>query len=491
MPDNKSYIAVIDLGTGSIRNTIYDLSANIITHSQQENKLIHPQTGWVEQDPVAWWESLKNSFLEMPSQVRDSVKAVSVTSQREGVVPVDKNMQPLTNIIIWLDGRTTEEADMIEEKLGRDTIYDICGLVPNPAWSLAKILWIKKHQPGVYKKTYKFLQAEDYFLSRMSGKPVSEYSIASRTCLLDVKKKQWSAGILNMFGIDSSKLPVLYESGTPVGTLTNEAAAALGLKDDVQVVTGAGDQQAAAVGVGALEEGIVSIGIGTSSALSMTINKPKPDKAKNIILNCAAVPGKWEYEPPIWNTGGLVKWFTENIHQDTNYDKVLKQAGDIRPGAEGVLAIPYFSGAGSPRWAPALKGGFYGLNLSHNKDHLLKAIMESIAYEIRMNILQIGQAGIMLKKIILSGGASRNIPLCQIIADVLQTEVVVFEEAEASSKGVFFLVKNALESSGALQAITATTPSKTKTINPDSKLKAVYDEGYEQYIKLGDTLSGL
>ncbi len=489
MSSQQFYIAVIDLGTGSIRNTVYALSGEVIIHKQKENRLIYPRQGWVEQNPNQWWESLKESFLEMPGEVRENIKAITVTSQREGVVPVDENMKPLTNMIIWLDGRTTNEADEIEKKLGRDAIYDICGLIPNPAWSLAKILWIKKNQHEVYAKTYKFLQAEDYYLSRLSGKPVSEYSIASRTCMLDVKNKQWSRHILDMFDIDQDKLPTLYEPGESIALVKEDIAKSFGLDSDVQVITGAGDQQAAAVGVGALEEGIVSVGIGTSSALSMTITQPRYDKHKNIILNCAAVPGKWEYEPPIWNTGGLIKWFAENIHEDNDYDTILQKTESISAGAGGVLAIPYFSGAGSPRWNPGMKGGFYGITLSHDKYHLLKALMESFAYEIRFNIRHIEQSGIPFKNIILSGGASRNIPLCQIIANVLQTEVKVFEEAEASSKGVFFLACKALEPFRTLKEICSATKAKIKTISPDSQQKMVYDDCYEKYIKLGDVLS--
>jgi len=222
-----SYISVIDLGTGSIRNTIYDLSGEILAVSKRENPLIHPQPGWAEQDPVYWWSAVKESYMELDPEIRSSITAISATSQREGIVPVNTRFEPLDNIIIWLDGRTHSQGNYIKELLGEQEIYEITGLVPNPAWSLAKILWIKEHRKEIYLNTYKFLQAEDYLLSRLSGRAVSEFSIASRTCMLDVVNRRWSARILKDFQIDPGKLPELLEPGTLVGPILPEIAEAV------------------------------------------------------------------------------------------------------------------------------------------------------------------------------------------------------------------------------------------------------------------------
>ena len=484
-----SHISVIDLGTGSIRNTIYNKDGSIAEVRQKENPVIHPKPGWAEQDPVKWWYMLQETFMELPAGIRQQIAAISVTSQREGMVPVDQDFQPLSNMIIWLDGRTLPQAEYIEEKLGAAEIYDITGLVPNPAWSLAKILWIKEHQPDVYAKTYKLLQAEDYFISRLSRIAASEFSIASRTCLLDVKKRKWSEKILATFDIDGNKLPALFESGSLLGTIHPQIASQFDLSAEVQIIAGAGDQQAAAVGVGAFHQGVVSIGIGTSSALSITLNKPVADPTQKIILNCAAIPGHWEFEPPIWNTGGLVKWFADNIdQQQSSYQLLLEQTEQIAAGADGLWAMPFFSGAGSPRWNPALKGGFYGLTLAHQKPHLLKAILESIAFEIKHNLELVEEQGISLQKIVLSGGASRNQPLCQIIADVLQVPVEVFAEAEASSKGAFLLVKSQLEQKPLTECF-AEVNTTLLPFKPNNALAGVYQQHYQKYQQLADLLS--
>jgi sugar (pentulose or hexulose) kinase len=209
----------------------------------------------------------------------------------------------------------------------------------------------EKTQTKLYEKAYKLLQAEDYIISRLTQRAVTEFSIASRTCLLDVKQKKWSDTILDTFDIEQAKLPELLEPGSFAGTIDDKVAEEWKLSKAVKVFTGAGDQQAAAIGSGAVFEGSVSIGIGTSSALSFTIAEPIPDKSKRIILNCAAIPGMWEYEPPIWNTGGLIKWYFDQIENKpvSAYYDILEATRKIPPGSEGVIALPYFSGSGSPR----------------------------------------------------------------------------------------------------------------------------------------------
>jgi sugar (pentulose or hexulose) kinase len=478
-------ISVIDLGTGSIRVTVYDLTGRVVEEKKKDNPVIYPRPGWAEQDPAFWWTAIGELFGDMEQSTRQDIIAISSTSQREGIVPVDRSFQPLGNMIIWLDGRTNQEGDEIVEKLGEQAIYDITGLVANPAWSLSKILWMRKNTPDNYQNAYKFLQAEDYVLSRLSGKAVTELSIASRTCLLDVVRRRWSRKILDDFDIHIDKLPELMEPGSLIGTITADVSHELGLPEAVKVYAGAGDQQAAALGVGALEEGMVSIGIGTSSALSMTLDNPVKPKHHKIILNCAALPGKWEYEPPIWNTGGLVKWFVEDVMEDDSaYERLLSGAALVPAGSEGLIAMPYFSGAGSPRWNPELKGGFYGLGLHHKQVHLLRALMESIAFEIKFNINSIRASGISLKKVILSGGASRNKPLCQIVADVLQSEVDVFVETEASSWGVFLLVKNEIQKDQSGDSDIHIP--EYLSFYPDSSSEGIYEIIYQKYLRLGD-----
>lgn len=487
-----SYLALIDLGTGSIRLTVFDLSGGIQDIRKAHNECLYPKPGYVEQDARAWWSIITGLFLDLRMELREKIIAVSVTGQREGIVPVDFQLQPMANLITWLDTRTSDQADQIRKELGEEFIYQETGLVHNPAWSLSKILWIKEHQPLIFTSCYKFLQAVDFIQSRVSGKAITDMSMASRTCMLNVTQRAWSHEILDRFGIEENKLPVLYEPGQEIGMITSEAAGQFGLTENVRIFAGAGDQQAAAIGAGAFKEGIVSIGIGTSSALSVTIAKPVHIYDGKVILNCAAIPGKWEYEPPIWNTGSLVKWFHEKLDESIHsYEDLLEGASSVPAGAEGLISIPYFSGAGSPRWDPMLAGGFYGLNLIHQRIHFLRAIMEAIAFEIRLNIESIEKSGIKVSRIILSGGASQNSVLCQIVSDVLQKPVQIFKETESSTWGLYCLIRSQLETASSIELIHSSLDLGFEDLSPDSGLKEIYDLTFGKYLELGDALSNL
>ncbi len=486
----ESYLAIIDIGTGSIRLTIFDSTGHVQEVRQVENLCLYPEPGYVEQDPGAWWSDLAEMFMDLPETTRNQITVISVTGQREGIVPVNDQFEPGSNLITWLDSRTTKQADYILKELGEEFIYSETGLVHNPAWSLSKILWIKENQPQVYEASFKLLQAVDYIQSRLSGKACTDVSMASRTCMLNVAQRTWSEEILNRFGIAINKLPDLLEPGEEIGEISSMSADQFGLQKNVKILAGAGDQQAAAIGVGAFNEGIVSIGIGTSSALSITIAQPIHIKEGSIILNCAAVPGKWEYEPPIWNTGSLIKWFHDQIDEtSSSYEELLEQAEKVAPGSNGLLAIPYFSGAGSPRWDTGLAGGFYGLNLTHKRIHLLRALMEAIAFEICYNIELIEKSGVDVHRLILSGGASQNTLLCQIIADVLQKPVQVFSETEASTWGLYVLVRSKIEKNLPLESLHSSLNLEFKDIKPDPGKEDTYSRHYSSYLKLGDALS--
>jgi sugar (pentulose or hexulose) kinase len=489
---NGPYIGIIDLGTGSIRLTVFDHAGHILEERQVENRCIYPEPGYVEQDTQHWWNDLAEMFMDLPETTRDQITVISVTGQREGIVPVNERFEPISNLITWLDSRTSEQADYILNELGEEFIYRETGLVHNPAWSLSKILWIKEKQPQIYDASYKLLQAVDYLQSRLSGKACTDVSMASRTCMLNVVQRSWSAEILSRFGIARNKLPDLLEPGELIGEISSLAAGQFGLPGRVKILAGAGDQQAAAIGAGAFNEGIVSIGIGTSSALSITIEKPVHIKEGSIILNCAAVPGKWEYEPPIWNTGSLIKWYHEQLDESSSsYEELLKEAHKIAPGSDGLLAIPYFSGAGSPRWDTDLSGGFYGLSLTHGRVHFLRALMEAIAFEIRYNIELIEKSGVQIHRVILSGGASQNTVLCGIVSNVLQKPVQIFTEKEASTWGLYTLIRSKIDNSLSLESLHKTLNLPFRDLTPDPGLKDTYDVHYKRYLELGNALSKL
>lgn len=481
-----TYFLIIDLGTSSVRSSIFNSSGEIISSMAEEYPIIHPQVDWAEQDPNLWWSKIITTVKNVISktQLNKEIIAISVTSQREGLVPVDKNCNPLSNCIIWMDKRTTNEYRKIDNLIGQEKIYEITGLRLDPSFSACKLLWIKKIQPEVFTNAYKFLQAEDFILSKLTGQFITEPSIASRTMLLDVKRRNWSEELFNKLQLPMEKMPKLIESGQVIGTLLPEVAQEINLSRKTKIITGGGDQQCTAIGVGALKEGIVSVSIGTASVVSMTINAPRLDPKRNILCCCAALPNKWELEPPIWTTGVLLKWFRDEFYP-VSYNIISEEATKVGIGADKLITLPYFMGAGSPHWDSSARGAIIGLTLGHKKAHLIRSLMESVAYEIRLNIEEIENLGIKVDRVILSGGGSKSQFWCQMIADCLNKEIVLPEISEAASSGAAILAGVGSGIYNSIEDASSVMIKIKKTLHPDrlkhekySKIYQIYNDAY-------------
>lgn len=482
-------ILTVDLGTTGCKALLFDKGGQIVASAYEEYGILHPRPDWAEQDPRAWWHAVCRTIGRLAERGRTI--AVSVTSQREGIVPVDESGHPLSNCIIWMDKRSIPQCDVISEKMDESVLFGITGLRLDPAFSLTKLLWIRQHQPHIYSAAHKFLQAEDYILAQLSGEFVTEHSIASRTMLLDVRQRRWSEDIMNCFDIDAALLPRLLEPGTPLGTLRGEVADGLGLPREAVVVTGGGDQQCNAVGAGAVERGSASVGVGTATAPSVTIDTPIFDPRMRVPCCCAAVPEKWEFEPPIWTTGALLRWFRDEFGREEitvanergvdPYEVLTGEAATVPPGAEGLIALPYFMGAGAPHWNPLAKGAFLGLSLGHTRAHVIRSLMEAVAYEVLVNVESIEELGWPLDTLYMTGGGSRSTLWQEILCDVTGKRVVLPSTGDTPSLGAAVLAAAGVGlHSSVHEAAEAMTRARGEH-EPNSERHALYRDYYGVY----------
>ncbi|MFA5859273.1 MAG: xylulokinase [Elusimicrobiota bacterium] len=443
---------VVDLGTTSVRSSIIDKFGKTLAFEAREYPIIHPKPDWAEQDPLVWWKNVVITMKAVTAKVKQNkcISAITVTSQREGLVPVDDKCRCLSNCIIWMDKRTVSQAEEVKKVAGTNAVFKLTGLRIDPSFSLCKLLWIKHNKPELYRSAYKFLQAEDYIIAKLTGRFVTEPSIASRTMMLDIRKRVWSRQMFTKFGVDTKKFPEILESGTVVGEVLPSIAREVGLEGVTKVITGGGDQQCAAVGVGAVKEGIVSVSIGTSSVLSMTLNHPVLDPGRKMLCCCAAVPGKWELEPPIWTTGVLLRWCRDVLYENTNYDDMVSSAVKTGIGAGKLVVLPYFMGAGAPLWNPDARGVFIGLTLGHTRENIVRAVLESVAYEIRSNLEYMEHLGVKIGTVILSGGGAKSRLWAKIVADCIGKRIVLTASAEAATLGAAVLAST---STGTYQTV--------------------------------------
>ncbi len=459
------YVASLDLGTTGCRTFIFDLEGKVISSDYQEWNSFFPSPSHVEQDAELWWSALKKTIDNAINKSKinnQDILSISITNQRETIVPVDKNGEPLHNALVWQDRRTTKQVEFIKKTLGSNKIYKTTGLTIDPYFSATKILWFKDNKPSIYQKTHKFLLVSDFILFKLTGKFVTDYSNASRTMLFDINDLKYSDDIATELEIDLDKMPDAIESGVNIDTITNNETC---FHKNTLVVSGAGDQQSAALGVGVISPGDVKCTTGTGSFILAYLNKPSFDPKKRVLCSCHAIPNAWVQEASIFTSGAALKWFRDEIgyqeclaakvDQDP-YVVIDQEARKSPPGANGLLMIPHLVGAGAPYWNPYARGLLFGLSLGHKRRDLYRAVLEGVAYEVKRNIEVFKDLDLNPLELKVTGGGSRSDLWNQIYADVLNLTCVrnVLEEATslgaailaASGTGLFSDVKKAAES---------------------------------------------
>ena len=443
------YVVALDLGTTGCRTFIFDLSGSILASDYQEWESIYPAPSHVEQDANIWWESIKRTIeraVKKSGIDKTEIVSLSVTNQRETIVPVDKEGNPLHNALVWQDRRTTKEVEYIKKKIGVDKIYRTTGLTIDPYFSATKILWFKNNKPEIYNQTHKFLLVSDFILHKLTGHFVTDHSNASRTMLFDINKLKYSEDIASELEIDLDKMPEPMESGVDIGEIVSNET---DFDKKTLVITGAGDQQSAALGVGVVSPGEIKCTTGTGSFILAFLEEPKFDPEKRVLCSCHAVPGKWVQEASIFTSGAVLRWFrdqiavgecqkAEELGQDP-YELMTSEAEKSPVGSNGLLFIPHLVGAGAPHWNPYAKGILFGLSLGHQRKDLYRAVLEGVAYEVKKNILIFKSLGIEPKELKITGGGSRSDLWNQIYADVLGISCVRNVNEEATSLGAAIL----------------------------------------------------
>lgn len=442
------FVAALDLGTTGCRTFIFDLTGTIIASDYQEWESYYPSPSFVEQDANVWWKSIKitiENAIKKSGIDKTEIVSLSVTNQRETIVPVDKDGSPLHNALVWQDRRTINQVEYIESMIGSSKIYETTGLTIDPYFSATKILWFKDEKPEIYHKAHKFLLVSDFIIHKLTGKFYTDFSNASRTMLFDISKLKYSEDIASELELDLDKMPEPLESGIDIGEVATDETL---FDKKTLVVTGAGDQQSAALGVGVVSHGEIKCTTGTGSFILAYLSQPKFDPKKRVLCSCHAVPGAWVQEASIFTTGAVLRWFRDQVGyaecvaaqegQDP-YDLITAEAEKSTIGANGLLLIPHFVGAGAPHWNPHAKGIIFGLALGHERKDLYRAILEGVAYEIRKNIEVFKELGIEPKELMLTGGGSRSNFWNQVYADVLGITCVRNIVEEATSLGAAIL----------------------------------------------------
>jgi xylulokinase len=432
-----------DLGTTGDKATLFDAATGAaLAATFEAYPTAYPHPNWVEQDPAHWQAAVfagTRRLLERAGVAPAAVAAVSFSGTMQGALPVDAAGQPLRPSIIWADQRATVQSDAICAACGADAIYRLTGLRASPSYTAAKMLWVREHQPEIFRRTHKVLQVKDYAAFLLTGVLATDYSDASGTQLFDIRARRWVEDMATAIGLPAVILPDLYPSATVIGGVTPTAAAATGLLAGTPVVLGGGDGACATVGSGAVAERDAYTYIGASAWLALSAAEPLLDPGQRTITMAHLHPRLYFTLGNMQSAGGAYDWLAGLLAaagEAKDFRALDALAAGAPPGAGGLLFLPHLLGERAPYWNPAARGAFVGLAMPHGRAEMARATLEGVALHLRLILDTLREQGAAVQAMRLIGGGAQSALWRQILADALGLPILLPGlTAEATSLG--------------------------------------------------------
>ncbi len=492
-----SYVIGVDIGTSGTKTVLFDELGNVIASASAEYPMYQPKNGYAEQNPVDWY----NASIETISAVmaksgvdKDSVKGVGLSGQMHGLVMLDKDYNVIRPAIIWCDQRTAAECEEITEKVGADRLIEITANPALTGFTASKILWVKNHEPENYEKCKFILLPKDYVRFMLTGEIATEVSDASGMQLLDIPNRCWSDEVLDKLDIDKSMLGKVYESPEITGEISQSAAKLCGLAKGTIVVGGAGDNAAAAVGTGVVENGKAFTTIGTSGVVFAHTSDITIDLKGRVHTFCCAVPNCWHVMGVTQGAGLSLKWFRDNFcnaEKETaagmgvdEYYLMDKQAEKVPIGANRLLYLPYLMGERTPHLDPNARGVFFGLSAMHTKRDMLRAVMEGVAYSLRDCLEICREMNIDISDMMACGGGGTSPLWRQMLADLYGCSVKTVASKEGPALGVAVLASVGAKIYDNVPQACSAIIKTDKIQNPIETNSIEYEKYYKLYTEI-------
>lgn len=484
----SDYLLGIDLGTSGSKALLMKDDGSLCGTATHSYDTQMPRPSWTEQAPEAWWTATVKSLRAVLDECGvdgEQVAAVGLTGQMHGLVVLDEEGTVLRPAILWNDQRTGKQCEAITEQVGPERIVEWTGNPVLPGFTAPKIEWIRAHEPEVFEQIATVLLPKDYVRYRLTDTPATDVSDASGTSLFDVERRQWSEAMLDALGIPEAWLPQVTESTAVSAHIHREGARATGLQQGTPVVGGAGDQAAGAVGTGATQEGIVSITLGTSGVVFAASKSYRVDPDGRLHAFCHAVPDTWHLMGVMLSAAGSLQWFRQavwngNSDDEAAFDDILAAAREARPGAEGLLFLPYLSGERTPHADPHARGVYFGLHLRHERCHLARAVLEGVAFGLRDSLGLMRRLGIRAEEVRVSGGGAQSPLWRQILADVLDRPVVHATTPHGAGLGAALLAGVGVDLFADVAEATSVVYREAGRTAPTDSV-ATYDAMYARY----------
>ena len=506
------YIIAHDMGTSSDKAILISVHGDIIEESKVYYSMHHPHPNHAEQDPADWWQAVcqtTQDVLKKTGIAPDQIAGVTFSSQTQCIVPVDPKGEPVRRAFSWLDGRS---ADIMHHKLwthprvmGYNIIklirfLNITGGAPGQTGKdqIGKILWMQEHEPELFNRTHTFLDAKDFLLLKLTGNRITSVDLAHIWWMLDTRnnKNDWHPGLCQYAGITPDRLPEVRHSAAIVGQVTQKAAQETGLLEGTPVINGAGDLSASALGSGALEEGAFIACIGTSGWVASHESRRKIDIPHYTGCIGSANPAKYYLAMAHQETAGVcLEWLKDRIiyhkdqlqaesHVGSIYELLDQLADSVPPGSEGLIFTPWMYGERCPIDDDKVRAGLYNIGLNHSKEHLVRAVLEGIAFNTRWAMETLENLYQPVDEMRLIGGGAQSDIWCQIVADITNKIIHRVENPRnAGAKGVALLAGMTLGFIPSYEAISHYIHID-KTFSPNPENRTLYDRTFKEFKNL-------
>ena len=490
----------IDLGTTGMKVALFNDSGQLIGSEYRDYPILSPQPGYAEQDPEAWWAGFVSACHALTRRYPldiGNLAGIGICGQMHTQVYLDHAGQILRPAITWMDQRASEiVAELNQNEATRTLIFQESHNLATTTYTAPQVAWVRRHQPEVWSKVARILVAKDFLKFRLIGRAVTDYAEASGTLLFDVAKRAWSAPLFDLFAIPQDLFPEALPSDEIIGHVTPEAAAVIGIPAGTPVVNGSSDNSASALGAGMLNPGQVTLIVGTAGVITVCSDRPLPDPDHRTLCWHYCLRDTWVTLGITQTAGESLNWFkrafdpgdAEGEAEDV-FARYNQAVASIPDGSEGVIFLPYLNGERTPYWDSHARGVFYGISLTTEKAHFIRAVMEGVSFALRHTIETVESLGITINEIRAVGGGAKSPVWREILGKILNKPIVTVSVPDAANLGNILLCGKALGIYPSLEEASARMVTTDTCVDYQQETDT-YERQYRIFLELYEQLKG-
>jgi xylulokinase len=478
----------IDVGTSSIKVVAVAASGEPLAISSSPMAVSVAQPGWSEQRPEEWWVGTCSAIKEVLTAIENTeILGIGLSGQMHSLVALDHAQSVIRPAILWNDVRSSTEAAYVRDKVGNESLRQLTGNPSLEGFTVTKLLWIRSHEPELYERISHVLLAKDYIRFRLTGELATEPSDASGTLLFDIVKSRWSEEMCQILDVDVDLLPLIIDSASIAGHITNDASRQTGLAEGVAVVGGGADNACAAVGAGVVTPGDVLFTVGTSGAVVSPVDLPLTDPGMRIHSMRHAVADTWYLMGVVLSAGAALDWWRRSSG-GTTFDELVAEASTVSTGSNGVTFLPYLTGERTPHADANARGVFFGMHGRTERAHMTRAVMEGVSFALRDSLELMTDHGVSPSEATAVGGGARSNVWLQMISDVMSLRIRTVGPSEGAPLGAAMLAAVGVGAFSNVVDAGKAWLTDLEMVEPDRSQRVAYDDAYGRYRSLYPTL---